>query len=221
MYAILMTTCVSPQIFQKDDSPIIRKKLYEETIMLWLTCTNLDIYVMESSGSTLDIPNHPRINMYSFTIPNDIVQGNSSIGEAMSIQKAMEYFGLVEKYEFIVKVTGRYFVPELESFVNNVLSISRPIPSFLFQQYKRNLIFSVIFQDYIRGKNRQPSEIFGFKSNLYKVFTDRIINHTTHLMEESLHEMSSHPSMTIYRMPKLKLHKPVKRGGDRRLMYNI
>ena len=149
---ILLTTCVNTNVNKNHEknSSDIRKNIYNSVINNYLNSTNINIYIVESSGYTFpEFQNNPRIFIYTFKeINKPIVQG-ASFYESRSIIKAFNYFNL-NKFEYIIKITGRYFIPNIEKLINNI-----PIGTDLIYQYKKNNFFLTYYQN---------CEIFGCKT---------------------------------------------------------
>ena len=68
---ILLTTCVTVKTsyFNKYNTPEARLEEYVNSIKKWITFTNLDIYVIESSNYNFpEFKNEPRVKIYSFKL---------------------------------------------------------------------------------------------------------------------------------------------------------
>ena len=88
--------------------------MYLIRVNRWLSETAFDIYLVDSGNQGLNI-NHPRFHPFLFDQTcesyHSIHQGNSTMLEKMSILKSLDYFHLEKKYDYIYKITGKYFVP--------------------------------------------------------------------------------------------------------------
>lgn len=117
-------------IFQKNKED--RLQLYIQSIRNWLLNTNFNIVIVENSGYLFDEinelykKNHDRMEIVSFK-ENDIsgsehLKKNSSKGysEIFAIQYAYHNSKLLQSSEFIIKITGRYFIPNLYEYLLNV-----------------------------------------------------------------------------------------------------
>ena len=125
---LLLTTTVKVQsqvswLKQKDGEE--RKKMYEEIIGLWLEKTNLNIVVIENSGYNFEnlkkkfkkYINRFEIISFSYNqIPkvelemlnNFVAKGQHEI---YAINYACQKSKLISESDFVIKITGRYFVP--------------------------------------------------------------------------------------------------------------
>ena len=108
-WAILLTTAINV-----NNQNQYRKILYEQQIKKWLSNTSFDIFVIESTNLGFpDIPKHPRLKIITIDIPNDNRSLTSSITESYSILHALEHIPSV--YNYILKVTGRYYLENIEN----------------------------------------------------------------------------------------------------------
>ena len=133
MTTIILTTTVYVNrkikyLYQID--PKERLKLYLESIQNWLTKTNFQIIVVDNSGysfhelSTEKEKYKDRFEVITFK-ENELnmckyLERNESKGasEMFSINYAFNRSRLKEKTIFIIKVTGRFFIKDLEAFLN-------------------------------------------------------------------------------------------------------
>jgi hypothetical protein len=103
---ILLTTCVN-------NNPE-RLSIYLDRIHKYLKYTNLSFYIVESSGYTFpEFKNNPRVKIYSFIGEKST---NSSLMELDSIIRIIKHYNL-NKYDFIFKITGKYFIRNLDFLV--------------------------------------------------------------------------------------------------------
>lgn len=161
---LLLTTCVNVQekytyMYEKKMSDKnYRHEQYIEVIKKYLATTEYPIYIVESSGYTFpEFQNNKRVSIYSFNL-NIVNNGykNKTPMEAISILKIYDYYNL-SKYKNIVKITGKYFIPNIDKYLNNM--------------DKNALLY---LQSIYRKENNkftyQSSEIVGFKSELIDMF---------------------------------------------------
>lgn len=151
-YAILLTTYVG-----RDPS---RVPMYMEKIRLYLDRTRAPICVVESSGSSFPIA-HDRLRQYSFV---GGAHSSSTHAEAESILRAFDS-GMLDDYRRIIKITGKYFVPDIET------SIPREA--------------EVVYQNRDDSSWKQPSEIFGFDAEHTRAIFEPIL-HGHRVMEDAL-----------------------------------
>lgn len=121
-WVVLLTMCVNPNQLDKDQThdankiSNYRKELYTNVINNWLNKTSLPIVVVESSGYNFDNIKNERLVVLSF---NGEPHPNSSIAEAKSILYALEQLKNYDiNYTHILKVTGKYYLDDIESTLN-------------------------------------------------------------------------------------------------------
>ena len=132
---IVLTTTVNVKhnlsfLFQTDKQS--RLSLYLKSIHQWMRSTSFNIVVVENSGYAFDElieyrstePFKHRFELITFTerdIPEAAyLRDNTHKGasEIFAINYAYYHSRLLPKSDFIIKVTGRFFVSELESFLS-------------------------------------------------------------------------------------------------------
>lgn len=114
-------------LFQRDSES--RKQLYIKSVLQWLTKTNFKIILVENSGYTFDELNNEknvyndRFEVITFT-ENSLesakyLKNNNSKGdsELFAINYAFNNSKLIESSDFIIKITGRYFIPDLQDYL--------------------------------------------------------------------------------------------------------
>lgn len=196
---ILLTTCINTINGDINE----RLNLYLNVINEYLNKTNLSIYVVESSGYNFpEFKNNPRIIVHSFKSTREKV--NSSVLEAESILSAINNLNL-SNYEYIIKITGRYYIPNLTKLINDI-----PENADLFFQNKHDHVDKF-----------QNSEIFGCKIKYMYLICNQIIDNDPVLFESVLYAFSLDKNFVIYRFPEIKLEKPVTRGGDKMVMEEL
>jgi len=191
---ILLTTSVD---YSKPD----RINMYNSVINDYLENTKLNIYIVNSSTNKYFFPefqNNPRIFIYSF-----IQQENgksSTYYEAISILNAFNYFNL-NKFDYIIKITGRYYIHNIEELINKI-----PEETEVIYQNNHLKIIKIISQN---------SEIFGCKTIYLEDIMTNIIN-SNDIFENNIKKLIY--KYKCFRLPKIFLTKPVRRGGDKILM---
>jgi hypothetical protein len=131
---IILTSCVNIKtnkdyIFQIDKNE--RLNVYLKSILQWLTKTNFNIILIDNSGHNYDELNNEkqiykdRFEVISF-IEDDLSEAfylyyNNSKGasEIFAINYAFFNSRLINKNDFIIKITCRFFIPELQEYLNN------------------------------------------------------------------------------------------------------
>jgi hypothetical protein len=203
----LLTTTVTVKTDYKNiyNTPKARLKIYIDSINDWLKYTDLTIYVVESSN--YDFPeyrNNPRVNVCSFKSNINIKcnRCDATPYEAESILTAFDYFNL-NKYDNIIKVTGKYFIPNIKTILNDI----PPDAELILQN-----TYSV---------NCQNSEIFGCKTKYLIEIMNKILENSRKNInfEKTLYDVSS--NYKVYRLPPIKLTKPIQRSGDNKLMFYL
>jgi len=134
MTTIILTSTVNVNLkksylFQKDKNE--RIKTYIKSILQWLNKTKFNIILVENSGHTFDELNAEkdlyknRFEVITFNeneleeakyLENSFSKGESEI---FAIDYAYHHSKIIENSNFIIKVTARFFIPELEDFLNN------------------------------------------------------------------------------------------------------
>jgi hypothetical protein len=175
-----------------------RREMYTKNIKHWLNDTNLDIYTVDSSGKYLDIK-HPRLFQYSFKQDSAFIRYNVSVSEKVSIEKALAYFDL-SAYDLIFKVTGKYFLPEFESFVKYIPKDT-----------------SLILQSRMDHARFQNTELVGFRKEHFPIISNEITD--TFGFEHSLYSAVEKGNFTTYRLPELNILYKTKRGDGWLLEY--
>lgn len=109
-----------------------RKSIYLNSIIRWLNETNFKIVIIENSGYDFkELENYKkefsdRFEIISFNqselLEANYLIGNNSKGahEFFSINYAYLNSKLIPKSKFIIKITGRYFIKDLENFLNSI-----------------------------------------------------------------------------------------------------
>ena len=116
-------------IFQKNvDS---RLETYKKSILQWLNNTSFNIVLVENSGYTFDeLNNEKEIYKDRFEVitfkESELQEANylkidnsKGSGEVFSIDYAFRHSKIIHSSNFIIKVTCRFFIPELEKYLSN------------------------------------------------------------------------------------------------------
>lgn len=207
-WVVLLTMCVSPHLgnkllLGKETEIKKRKELYIKQINSWLSNSNLFIYIVDSSG--YEFPeiqrNNDKIKIVSFNLNKDICN-NSSECEINSIKYITDQIKLDEKYKkatHILKVTGRYFLQNIES----VLEKTSPDLD-LYLQYHRN--------DDIKWQN---TEYFGIKKDLLNDFIEKFDKEN--VIEKNIYNYSLNKKYEFIG----KFPNDIRRGGDNLLIIEL
>ena len=171
--------------------------MYENIIKLWLEKTNFNIVIVENSGSSFNLPINNRLEVLSFKYPekdkiildNMIAKGQH---EMYSLQYACNNSNLIKKCDYVIKVTGRYFIPQLEQIL------------------KKNLNFDIeCIRQSSKWRRMNRCEILGCKKNIIKDLFHFPLKDDM-MEQEMMDRMKKYKN--IFELPKMKLHKPTKQG---------
>lgn len=196
-FVLLLTTCVQPPNSGLEERQE-RISMYTKVIHFWLQNTQLHIVVIESTGYNFPgIKRSNRIIVLTDKITEPLP--SSSQYEARSILFAVQKLVKLPDDVLIIKVTGRYFIPGLESELANIPANT-----------------DIILQS-LGAPIWQNSELFGFRKKFAKDIFSPLI--TTGLMEA--HLASIQAQYKWYKLKPLQLAWPERRGGDKALMYEL
>jgi len=199
-WIILLTTAVN-NVNNTMKYADYRKELYNYQILQWLKRTNYTIVVVESSG--YDFPDIVNERLHKVIFKFDKELASSSQYEAQSILYALNSIKNTDFYDnctHILKVTGRYFLENLEQHLNN-----QPQDKDLYLQKHRN-----------DSQNWQNSEYFGIKKELFPLFLDSVKN--IGFMENCLWNFSVNNKSYCHIGY---FNNNIRRGGDHLLIKNL
>ena len=200
---ILITTCVyiKTNYYNQYNTPEVRLKGYLETIDKWLNNTNLDIKIVESSNyKFLQYADNPRVQVYSFKSNSKFKCKNCDATpyEAESILLAFKNLNL-KNYDIIIKITGKYYLPTFDKIIDSMPND-----------------YDIYFQHTYHPQWRQQnSEIFGCNTKHLENIMNLIIKNSESNMnfESTLYTLNK-GKYKVFRFPKIKLEKPIRRSGD-------
>jgi len=177
-----------------------RLDLYIRTIKKWLYNTNIKIVIVENSDYDFNELEYEkeffkdRFEIISFNenkIFHEItIDKLKETNELYSIHYANENSHLIKNSDFIIKITGRYFIPYLENFISNY-------------NLSNYLILCQFFTNYceILGCNKQYFNILFNKNKL-----------NSHIETSYYERINSNKKSKILKCPILKVL-TVKQGG--------
>ena len=194
--SILLTCTVNVDnnidfLFQKDK--IERKKLYIDRIKKWLYNTNFNIIVVENSDEKFSELKEElkifkdRFEIFSFNTMKEkdakYLYNNKSKGafELYSIQYAYKKSKILKKSDFIIKITGRYFIDKMQDFLSK-----KNIKNYIALRQNDNLKCEIVgtnikYFNYIFNLNPIYKDIDGnirsnnaFVERVYKERIDRL-----------------------------------------------
>lgn len=150
-WIVLLTMCVAPiGLPQKDID--YRKNIYFKQLNRWLTETDLDIFVVESSGFDFGISS-PKLHIISLNITDKL--NSASQYEALSILYALNRMQNYEQYQnatHILKVTGRYFLPDIEKVLDSQSDDDLYLQMFNCKEWQNSEYYGIrkeLFYDFI------------------------------------------------------------------------
>jgi hypothetical protein len=192
-WIILLTIAVNV-----NDESEYRKNLYKTQILNWLRYTNYYIYVIESTGVDLNIT-HERLKFFSFELPK---LASSSQGEAASILHILNIIkndALYIDCTHILKVTGRYFLHNINGVLNNC------VPDLdVYIQHHHSIKW-------------QNTEYFGIRKMLLENFLLTVVNEG--LMEHKFYEFIIKNKLKFIRIGPFVNN--VERGGDKLIIRQL
>ena len=194
-WIILLTTAVS-NINNSIKDTEYRKKLYTNRILKWLKYTNYTIVVVESSGYNFPDINNNRLYKINFKFDKELP--SSSQYEAQSILYALNAIkdtDFYKKCSHILKVTGRYFLKDIEQH--------------LYLEYKD------LYLQKHRVDTWQNTEYFGIKKELFPIFLETVKD--LGFIENKIWDFSNTVSYCHIGYFKNK----IRRGGDNMLIENL
>ena len=198
-----------------------RKEMYDTKIRSWLDKTNFKIVVVENSGHKFENFRKPenvnknsgdfselindRFEIISFKyskeqekIMNKLVAKGQH--EILSVEYACKNSSLIKNCEYVIKITGRYFIPSLEKILTMELK-NRKV-DFIRQ--------SLLWRNMVR------SEIYGCsKEKINSIFYFPLKN--DEIEQEVMDRMKS--SNSILKLPKMKLDKKTRMGAGPLMEY--
>jgi hypothetical protein len=133
MTTIILTSTVNVNykksfLFQKDVNS--RLETYLSSILQWLNKTNFKIILVENSGYNFDeLSNEKelykdRFEVITFT-ENELLEAkhlenddSKGVSEIFAINYAFKNSKIIDSSNFIIKITARYFISELEEYLS-------------------------------------------------------------------------------------------------------
>jgi hypothetical protein len=169
-WLIILTTALNVNYKNNYEDMNKRRNLYVQQILKWLTYTNFDIVVIESTGIGFPKINHPRLHKYVISLP---IYESSSLSEAESLLYVLNEIKDEQYYlqsSHIIKVTGRYYL-------NNIVNT--------LKKSKNNcdLYLQIHKDDNIKW---QHTEYYGIRKNLFVPFL-LTLRRTKNLMENEFY----------------------------------
>ena len=190
--AILLTTYTgSKSATQQDENRI---KMYMKNIHNWLD-TGLDIFIVNSSPYIFPFK-HPRLKQHSFRQPDGLT--SSSLLEGNSVREAYRVFSRFSEYDYVFKITGKYYCPEFPSLIERI-----PADTDILLQYIS------VFQAHTEVVGARP-EI------LLEIYREAGIHDS---VESCLSDILIENKYRVYKLPKLSIKNKNNRGNGSLLEY--
>ena len=175
------------------------KRIYEKSVCNWLSETNIDIFIVDSSNRGLDI-HHPRLAQCIFQ--QGSIQGRTTTNlELNSILKACDKFNNFREYDMVFKMTCKYFT---FYFNRNIERI--PSDADIIVQKRTDTC----------GQN---SEVVGFKQNILRNIIDLFIVQGDSFETSLLKLLPKKDKYKSYRLEPMKIHTKTKRADGSVLEY--
>lgn len=213
---LILTTTVNVQnkiyLFQTDRNE--RIQVYVRKIIQWLEDTNFNVVVVENTGHTFDelaeekVKYAHRFEVISYKENElkeaEFLNGNPFKGASEMFSIAYAYDKTKLKSDFIIKITGRFYIPDLENYLKRNLTENIDV---LVQQKKNrcemvgchvrnfNSVFNIGLYNERGEYNGNVEDIYEYRCSLYE-------------KENTLHC----PTFYI---------QPTQRGGINEVFYNI
>jgi len=217
MTTIILTSTVNVDLrkcgtFQSNVND--RLETYLKSILQWLTKTQFKIVLVENSGYNFDELNNEKIlyknrfEVITFVekdlaeaqyCANTAAKGNS---EMFAINYAFNNSKIIHSSNFVIKITARFFINELEEFLNQ---------------------FDLDKYDCLTQQNRDRCEMVGSHyKNFHYIFDRKLLNQNGHYWGhvEDIWKMRSSKFTNILICKQFEID-PTQRGGIPEIYYNI
>lgn len=197
-YAILLTTY--------NNTPE-KNKMYEDTIKWWLKNGNTEIFVVDSNN--VGFPNIRSYKLYQFKYDQKrLFSSNPQLVtnyEIHAMLQALKFFQKqLQKYKYVVKVTGKYKLPRLP---------------FMLQKLNREEK-DLILQFRSENKDSYNTEYIGFKtSKMINIL--ECVHWKNKDFEKAIYECAEEKKLTKLQLPPVIVPKNsrVKRGNGSTLYF--
>lgn len=201
-WCILLTTAIGV-----GNQSEYRKNLYLKQIEKWVTNTNYFIFIVESTGNghlfnNMKNQNINRIDIISINLEKN---SSSSILEALSLKEAVNHINntnIGKEITHILKVTGRYFLPNIQNSLENVTHDL----DFYIQIHTNHKI------------NWQNTEYYGIRKNLLIPMVNNVIENKK-LMEHNFYNFINQDDFDLCTLGPFP--NKIRRGGDNMLLNKL
>ncbi len=175
-----------------------RRPMYSQVLQKWASRSSLPIFIVDSCGENLfqdQIDSHFRYFQY-----HEPERDNISLAEISSIERALKYYGFdITKFDLICKVTGKYWIPDLEKILHYI-----PEDAELVLQHRQDT----------HGQN---SEVFAIRPSAMSNLIQNVQQHRG--MERGLKALRDSRQLRKYRFPFLKLDGYVERSDKSKINF--
>lgn len=175
-----------------------RLPMYSQVLQKWASQSSLPIFIIDSCGENLfqdQIDQRFRYCQYK-----EPERSNISMAEIASIERALQYYGYeITKFDLICKVTGKYWIPDLEKILHYV-----PEDADLVVQHRQDT----------HGQN---SEMFAIRPAAMYNLIAAVRQHQG--MERGLKALSQSGQLRKYRFPLMKLDGYVERSDKSKINF--
>ena len=195
-WVILLTMCFRRKSIELQ---LANADVYLAQLNRWLKETNFHIFVVESSGTPVNLT-HPRLSFLTFDDP-ERTSGSSSILEANALifaARELENYPAYHAADYILKVTGRYYFEDLEQVLRQV----KPSKALYLQRHRNAKI------------KWQNSEYFGIRKEGLQ-FLGHFVRQQETFMETGLYLLSDIADWDFMHPPNKGFSNKIARGGDK------
>jgi hypothetical protein len=183
-------------------------EMYKKVLNAWMKKSNLKIFTVDSSNSSAFQESTDLIRWTPFSFTQEITtkNDNHSFYELQAISKCFEkHKEEIQKYDYIIKLTGKYFTPHLEPLLGSNIPSKANL---LLQDSKKGHENSFSKRFINKFYRTQSCELFGIKPDLfpklYQLFEKKYLSTSkNYILEQALYEFSL--KYRCYRFPQLDL----------------
>lgn len=204
--AILLTCTAYPNSAKlKQTDPQERIRTYETSISRWTQQQAFPIVVVDNSNHKFAMQ-HPILEVIAFDENVDPlsvhVRGKTDKGihEVNSIRYALQHSNTLKRAQYIIKITGRFFVPKLPQALQNI------------EMY-----------DVVRQNNVNTCQIVGCKyTECDYIFEPNIVHKNEKRPAETHYKwkIDGYPPDKVLRLPKLDIP-PTREGGSGKIIHQL
>jgi len=163
---LLLTATIDPKgvVFLKRNDPLVREQDYINALKKWIEAVNYPILFCENSGYKIDkIKNITKSYSNNETeilqfdgqdFPKELGKG---YGELLIIEYAIQNSILIEHSDYVIKITGRYFIKNIEKII---IALLRNRNFYVMVDLKRDLTWA-------------DSRVFAFKPSFIRNYLSK------------------------------------------------